>query len=113
MSQNDLLNKFFSGVNKIAAVSLAISYPTQASLSHLLNGAFKKLVSISLATEIEFKESKSFKEYAANPSKFASSAPAGGGGGGAGAAPAAAKVEEKPKEKSEESEADMGFSLFD
>jgi len=108
MSQADLLNKFFAGVNKLAAISLAISYPTQASLSHNLNGAFKKLVSIALATNISFKEADSFKEYAANPSKFASAAPAAAGG----AAPAA-KAEEKPKEKSEESEADMGFSLFD
>jgi len=109
MSEQDLLQKFFSGVQKLAAVSLAISYPTQASLSHLLNGAFKKLVSIALVTEISFKEADTFKEYAANPSKFASAAPAAAAGG----APAAKKEEEKPKEKSEESEADMGFSLFD
>jgi len=108
MSESDLLGKFFNGVNKLAAVSLAIGYPTAASLSHLLNGAFKRLVSIALVTEISFKQAELFKEYAANPSKFASAAPAAGA-----AAAAPAKAEEKPKEKSEESEADMGFSLFD
>jgi len=110
MDQNALLGKFFAGVNKVAAISLAISYPTQASLAHHLNGAFKKLVSIALATDITFKQAESFKEYAANPSKFASAAPAAAAGGGGAAA---AKEAEKPKEKSEESEADMGFSLFD
>jgi len=109
MSQDDLLSKFFSGVNKLAAVSLAIGFPTQASLSHLLNGALKKLVSIALATEITFKEAESFKEYAANPSKFASAAPAAA----ASAAAPAAKKEEPKKASTEESGGDMGFSLFD
>jgi len=104
MNEQDLLNKFFAGVQKVAAVSLAISYPTQASLSHHLNGAFKKLVCIALATDITFAEAKQFKEY--DPSKFVAAAPAGG------AAPAAAAAPAK-KESSEEEEADMGFSLFD
>jgi len=108
MSQEDLLNKFFAGVQKVAAVSLAIGYPTQASLSHHLNGAFKKLVSIALATEITFKEAAEFKEYAANPSKFASSAPAAGAAAAAAPAAAAAK-----KESSEEEDTGAGFSLFD
>jgi large subunit ribosomal protein LP0 len=106
MSQDDLLQKFFAGARKLAAVSLAISYPTQASLSHLINGAFKKLVCIALVTAIDFKEAKSFKEF--DPSKVVAAAPAAAAGKSA-----APKAEEKPKEKSEESEADMGFSLFD
>jgi len=109
MSQDDLLQKFFAGARKLAALSLAISFPTQASLSHLINGAFKKLVCIALSTSIDFKEAKSFKEY--DPAKAAASAPAASASSGA--APAAKKEAEKPKEKSEESEADMGFSLFD
>jgi len=108
MSQADLLQKFFAGVQKVAALSLAISYPNQASLSHLLNGAFKKCVCLALATDINFERAKQFKEY--DPSKHAAAAPAAGGGGGAGAK---SPVKEKEKEKSEESEADMGFSLFD
>jgi len=107
MSQDDLLAKFLAGVSKVAAVSLAISYPNQASVSHLLNGAFKKLVSLAIATDINFDLAKSFKEY--DPSKHVAAAPAAGAA--AGGAKAAAPVKEK--EKSEESEADMGFSLFD
>jgi len=107
MSQEDLLSKFFNGVRKVAAVSLAIHYPTEASLAHHINGAFKKLVSIALATDITFTEAASFKEYAANPSKFASAAPAAVS---AAPAKAAAKKEEKPKSEEEEA---AGFSLFD
>jgi len=104
MSTDDLLRKFFAGVQKVAAVSLAISYPTAASVNHLLNGAFKRLVCLALATDINFEQAESFKNY--DPSKHvaAAAAPAAGG-------KAAEKVVEK--EKSEESEADMGFSLFD
>lgn len=102
MSQSDLMNKFLGATSRLAAISLAIGYPTQASLPHLLNGAFKKLVSVALSTSITFKEAESFKEYAADPSKFAkAAAPAAAAAGGA-PAKAAAKVE------SEESEEDYG-----
>ena len=47
------------------------------------------------------------KDYLADPSKFASAAPAAAAGG----APAAKKEEPKKEEPSEEE--DMGFSLFD
>jgi len=114
IDQNELLQRFLRGVQKLAAVSLAIGYPTLASLPHIIAGGFQKLVAISLATDFTFKQSQTFKDYLADPSKFVSSAPAGGGGGGAGGKK---KEEEKApvkeKEKSEESEADMGFSLFD
>jgi len=112
MSQDDLLQKFFSGVKKLAAVSLAIGFPTLAAVPTLIAGAFSKLLAISLATDIEFAEAKKFKDILSNPEAFAAaqaaaaatSAPAGG---------AAAAAPEAEKEKSEESEADMGFSLFD
>jgi len=106
MSKADLLGKFYGGVNKVAAIGLAISYPNRASLSHFINGAFKKLVCIALATELTFKEAESFKNF--DPSKHvAAAAPAAAAGA------KSPKKEEKKKEKSEESEADMGFSLFD
>jgi len=114
LSKDELMGKFLSGVQKLAAVSLAISYPTQASLGHMVAGGFAKLLAVSLATDYTFPEAQKFKDYLANPSAFASSAPAaktGAGGAAAKTEAAPAKKEEKPK--SEESEADMGFSLFD
>jgi len=109
MDQNALLGKFFGGVRRLAAISLAIGYPTAASVSHSINYAFKNLLAISLATDIEFAESKKFKDYLANPSAFAAAAaPAA-----AGAAPAAGKAAEKKKSSSEESDVGGGFSMFD
>lgn len=111
MDQNALLGKFFAGVRRLAAISLAIGYPTAASVSHSINFGYKKLLALSLATEIEFEQSKKFKEYLANPGAFAAaSAPAAGG-----AAPAAgaAKAAEKKKSTSEESDVGGGFSMFD
>lgn len=105
LSQNDLLNKFFGGVRHVAAVSLAIGYPTEASIPHLVANAFKSLVAISLETDIEFEESKKYKDWVANPSAFAAAAPAASSA--AAAAPAAAAVVEE-----EEEETPMD-SLFD
>lgn len=112
MSADTLLAKFSNGVSKLAALSLALGYPTAASLPFLVSGAFSKLLAISLATDYEFEQSKKFKEMLANPAAFAvAAAPAAAAAGGA-AKPAA--KEEKPAAK-EESDEDLGggFSMFD
>jgi len=88
---------------------LSIGYPTVASAPHSVINGFKNLLAIAAATEIEFKEAKSVKEYLKDPSKFiAAAAPVA-----AAAAPAAAKKEEKKAESEHESDDDMGFGLFD
>jgi len=108
MDQDALLGKFFGGVRKLAAISLAIGYPTAASVSHSLNFAYKKLLAISLETAIEFEESKKFKAYLANPGAFA------GAAAPAAAAPAGgAAKKEAPKKKSTSSDDGGGINLFD
>jgi len=78
LTKDDLYAKFFAGVRKIAALSLAIGYPTTASLPHIIGGAFRKLVYLGGAAGYEFKEAKLF---------LAGGGSGGGGGGGdAGAA---------------------------
>jgi len=111
LSQDDLLKKFFNGVGKLAALSVAISFPTLVSVPFFLGSAFRKLVAISVATDYTFEQAKPFKEYLADPSKFASAAAAPTAASTTAAAVTAKK--EPEKEKSEESEADMGFGLFD
>lgn len=106
ISQDDLRNTFFSGVRTLAALGLATGYTCEATIPHQLNNGFKFLLAISLATEFTFKEAQIFKDYLANPSAFASSAPAASSGSAAAAAP-------KEEVKEEEEEVDMGFSLFD
>jgi len=109
IEESDLIDKFLSGVKSIAAISLALNYPTIASVSHSLVNSYKNLLAIALTTEYSFEGAEKIKEYLANPDAFAAAAaPAA-----AEAAPAAAeKVVEKEEEK-EESDDDMGFGLFD
>jgi large subunit ribosomal protein LP0 len=97
LSAADLLAKFFNGVNKLAAISVEIGYPTLASLPQHFARAMERLYALSLATEYEFTESKQLKDILANPGAYAAaSAPSTGGGGGG------AKKEEKKEEVKEE-----------
>ncbi|KAI0029343.1 60S acidic ribosomal protein P0 [Vararia minispora EC-137] len=109
VSQDELLTRFMSGVKQIAAISLALSYPTLASVTHSLVNSYKNLIAIALATEYSFEGAEKAKEYLANPEAFAVAiAPVD-----AEAAAPAAEVEEKKEEEEEGSDDDMGFGLFD
>jgi len=103
-----LIERFMSGVKAIAAISLAINYPTIASITHSLVNSYKNLLAVSVMTDYTFEGSAKVKEYLENPEAFAAAAPAAAAAEEA--APAA--VEEKEEEK-EESDDDMGFGLFD
>lgn len=48
-----LADKFREGIKNIAAISLAINYPNAASVPHMLTNGMKKLMALSLATEID------------------------------------------------------------
>merc|ERR1712029_321361 len=103
ITDDDLRKRFLEGVVNLACVSLAIGYPTLASIPHVVINGFKNLLAVAAVTDIEFKEAETVKEYLKDPSKFVSAAPV-----------AAAAVEEKRRSKEEESEDDdMGFGLFD
>jgi len=108
----DMRAMFVNGVRNIAAISLQIGYPTVASVPHSIANGFKNLLAVSVATDIEFDQSKKVKEYLKDPSKFAAAAAP------AAAAPTAApskdaKAKAKEVEKEPEEEEDMGFGLFD
>jgi len=111
MSQDDLKQKFINAANRLAALSLAINYPTQASVPHIVRNAFKKIAAISIEADIDIEQTREIREYLKDPSKFVAAAPAAAAGGGA--AKEEAKEVPKKKEESEESGGDMGFSLFD
>ncbi|KAJ6607410.1 60S acidic ribosomal protein P0 [Mycena sp. CBHHK59/15] len=109
VDEQELIDRFLSGIKTIAALSLALKYPTLVSVSHSLVNAYKNLLAVSLATDYTFEGSEKVKEYLANPDAFAvvEAAPAA-------AAPGAeTKAVEKAEEPEEESEEDMGFGLFD
>jgi len=108
-------SKIQLAATRIACVSLAIGFPTLPALPHMLAGAFKKLLAVAVATDIEFKQAEDIKNLLnmdpeALAALVAAAAPTGGDAAPAGKADApAAKVEEEE----EESDEDMGFGLFD
>jgi len=108
MTTDELRKRFMAGVRNVAAVSLAIRYPTLASVAHSIATGVQNMLGVAAVTDVTFKEAEKLKEYLADPSKFASAAPVAAAP--VAAAPAAAKKEE-PKEESDE---DIGVSgLFD
>ncbi|KAH9063903.1 60S acidic ribosomal protein P0 [Lactarius vividus] len=108
ISTDELIDRFLTGIKTVAAISLALNYPTIASVTHSLVNAYKNLLAIALATEYTFDGAEKAKEYLANPDAFVAAAPVAA----AAADDAPAKAEEKEEEK-EESDDDMGFGLFD
>jgi len=114
MTPQLLEEKFLNGVSKLAAISLAIGYPTQASLPHLVGNAFKKLMSIALEADLDIKEVAEFKAKLAAGASAPAAAASTNKAAAAPAAAAATKKEEAKKEKSAEEEDTMGgFTLFD
>jgi len=108
ITDDDLKTRFLSGVRNIAALSLAIGYPTAASAPHSIANGFKRLLAVAVGTEYSFAEAEKTKEYLKDPSKFAvAAAPA------AASAPKEEKKVEKKPETESDSDDDMGLGLFD
>ncbi|KDP44812.1 hypothetical protein JCGZ_01312 [Jatropha curcas] len=113
LTEDDLVEKFATGVSMVTSLALAVSYPTLAAAPYMFINAYKNVLAVSVATDYTFPQAEKVKEYLEDPSKFAVAA-APVAAATAGAAPAAAaKEEEKKEEPAEESDDDMGFSLFD
>jgi large subunit ribosomal protein LP0 len=119
LTDDDILKKFFKGVNNVAAISLQIGYPTVVSVPHSVSNGYKNLLAISVATDYTFPGSEKIKQLLSDPAAFAAaqaaaaaaSVPAAGApaaAGGKDAAPAA-ETKKPDKEKDEEEvDEDMG-----
>lgn len=108
MTTDELRKRFMAGVRNIASLSLAIKYPTLASVAHSLARGVQNMLGLAAVTDISFKQAAQIKEYMADPSKFVTAAAP------VAAAPVAAVAESKKEEVKEESEDDdLGFGLFD
>lgn len=104
LTEDDLTAKFVAGLRNVAAVSLEIGFPTLASIPHSVANAFKTLVAVVVELDsFSFAKADPYKAYLADPSAFASAAPAAGG-----AAPAAAAA----VEEEEEEEAPIATDMF-
>lgn len=98
--------RFMAACRKVAAISLEIGFPTQAALPHTIGNCFKSLVAVAVGLDnYTFKEAQPFKDFLANPSAFASAAPA------AGAATDSKPVEAGPAEE-EVDALDGGMDMF-
>jgi len=103
----DLRAKFTQGIQRVAAFSLGINYPNQASAPHLLLGGFKRLLSLAAVTDVEFEQANTLKEFLKDPSKFAAAAaPASAAPAAAAGKPAAKEEAKKPEPESDDD--DMG-----
>uniref|UniRef100_A0A5B6Z259 60S acidic ribosomal protein P0 n=2 Tax=Davidia involucrata TaxID=16924 RepID=A0A5B6Z259_DAVIN len=114
LTEDDLIQKFATGVSMVTSLSLAVSYPTLAAAPHMFINAYKNVLAIAVVTEYSFPQAEKVKEYLEDPTKFAVAiAPVAAADSGSAPGAPAAKEEEKKEEPAEESDDDMGFSLFD
>jgi len=108
LTDDDIVGKFRNGVRNVAALSLAIHYPTLASVPHNIINGYKRVLSIGLGTAYSFPKLEEIKKAISN----ASSAPAPAPKKEESKAPA--KEEKKKKEpEPEPEEEDMSLGLFD
>jgi len=103
-----LVKKFQTGVQNVAALSLAIGYPTVASLPHSVIRGYKNVLSLALALDYSFPLAEKMKS-GGGPAPSKAAPPPKGDAKGKGAE---AKVEKK-KEPEPEEEEDMSMNLFD
>jgi len=110
LSDNDILAKFQNGVRNVASLSLALHYPTVASVPHSVVNGYKRVLAIGLATEYSFPKAEEMKKVLANPSAFAAKTETKVDN-----KKPAVEEKKKPKEPEPEPEedADMGLGLFD
>mmetsp|Transcript_17841 Transcript_17841/g.26416 ORF Transcript_17841/g.26416 Transcript_17841/m.26416 type:complete len:283 (-) Transcript_17841:57-905(-) len=70
LTDDDIIARFANAARRLASISLAIGYPTLASLPHSINNAFKTLVAVAIQCPgIDFEEAKPFKELLPPPGK--------------------------------------------
>jgi len=99
-----LIQKFNQGLRNIASISLALHYPTVASVPHSIVNGYKNVLSIGLATAYSFARVEAFLKAASNAPapKVDNKAPV----------KVEAKAEKKPEPEPEEEEGDLGFDMF-
>jgi len=96
IDDNVLITRFALALKAVAAISLEVGYPTQASMPHSIGHAFRCCVAMAVELEsASFAEAAPYKAFIADPSAFAGSAAPAAGGAAPAAAAAAAPVEEE------------------
>lgn len=107
IKDEDILAQFKVGIRNIAALSLAIHYPTVCAVPHYFARAYKNLLSIALVTEVKVTGADKLKQLLENPEALAAAtAAASAASAPAATAAAAAPKEEEKKEEPEEETVD-------
>lgn len=102
ITDDHLKSSMQAGIARIAAASLALGYPTQASVPHSMMTGLKNMVAVSLVTDYCIKPAEKLKAILDDPEALAAMAAASAGGGGGNAGAEAPKEEVKEESESEE-----------
>jgi len=70
IDEQELIDRFLTGIKTVACISLAVNYPTLASVSHSLVNAYKNLLAVSLETEYSFEGADKVRFIFALPTLF-------------------------------------------
>ena len=112
MTEEDVFSRIRRGVQDVAALSLAVSYPTIAAVPHLIVNGFKDLLHFAVATEYSFPQADALKELLSNPEALAAAQAAAAAPAAAEETKEEAKEEKKEEEEEEEEDGDFGLDLF-
>jgi large subunit ribosomal protein LP0 len=63
IDEQELIDRFLSGIKTVAAISLALNYPTIVSVAHSLVNAYKNVLAVSLATDYTFEGSEKVRFF--------------------------------------------------
>ncbi|KAK8095353.1 ribosomal protein L10 [Apiospora kogelbergensis] len=102
VGEEQLLKTLSSVITTIAAISLAINFPTLPSVMHSFFNSYKNLMAIAIETEYSWAAIDELKDRIANPDAYASAAPAAAAADAGASAPAEAKKDDSDAEESDE-----------
>jgi len=106
ITDDDVISKFQRGVKNLAALSLAIHYPTVASVPHSVITGFKNVLAIGLGTNYSFPKAEEAK-------KALSSGPTTQAPVVTKAAPVKEEKKKAEPEPEPEEDEEMGLGMFD
>jgi len=74
-TESTLFASIAQGISRVAALSLAMQYPSLPALPHVISSAFKNCVAVALQTGYSFKQADAIKKRIENPDQFVVSVP--------------------------------------
>ncbi|KAM3191308.1 hypothetical protein ACQJBY_068918 [Aegilops geniculata] len=63
LTDEDLIEKFSSGIRMVASLSLALSYPTMAAAAHMFVNEYKNVLAVAVETNYSYPHADQIKEY--------------------------------------------------